>query len=165
MKQILKYLFFILFGIILYHILDNTINKFNIGIPPKRRPWVRRTCASDVSAEQDVNSNSDDSGYDTANSYEPQTVGYLFQGYPAGITPIPQWYFTTDIPPYENVMDLQGNLLNLYPTTYQISPAPNDDIIQTTTFFDPNIVYTGMNDSFKDLFGIISSIYNLSSTG
>ena len=31
MKQILKYLFFILFGIILYHILDNTINKFNIG--------------------------------------------------------------------------------------------------------------------------------------
>ena len=31
MKQILKYLFFILLGIILYHILDNTINKFNIG--------------------------------------------------------------------------------------------------------------------------------------
>jgi len=172
--EILKYIYYmkeyllcIILGIILYFIIQDSINKFSVGIPPKRRPWLEgRTCATSyVSTEDDVDSNSDDE-YDTASEYEPpDTIGYLFQGYPVGTTPIYRWYFTTEPPPYEDLRDLEGNILNiLNHRMYQISPAPNIDIIQTTRFFDPTTLYDGMDYTFNNLLSISSSIYNLSYT-
>ena len=155
-----EYILCIILGIILYFIIQDSINKFSIGIPPKRRPWLRdSTCASYVRTVEDVDSNSDD-------EYEPpDTIGYLFQGYPVGTTPIYRWYFTTEPPPYEDLRHLEGNILNiLNHHMYQISPAPNIDIIQTTRFFDPTTLYDGMDYTFNNLLSISSSIYNLSYT-
>jgi len=83
--EILKYIYYmkeyllcIILGIILYFIIQDSINKFSIGIPPKRRPWLKgRTCATSYVSTEDVDSNSDDTGYDIANSYEPENVGYI----------------------------------------------------------------------------------------
>jgi hypothetical protein len=161
-----EYILFIILGIILYFIIQDSINKFSIGIPPKRRPWLEgRTCATSYVSTEDVDSNSDDTGYDTANSSEPPTIGYLFQGYPLGTTPIYQWYFTTVPPPYGDLRDLEGNILNISNhRMYQISPAPNIGIIQTTRFFDPTTLYDGMDYTFNNILIISSSIYNLSYT-
>ena len=55
MKQILKYLFFILFGIILYHILDNTINKFNIGVNIVAWKELKPNINRDATNDEDYN--------------------------------------------------------------------------------------------------------------
>ena len=65
------YILCIILGIILYFIIQDSINEFSIGIPPKRRPWLERTCATSyVSTVEDVDSNLDDE-YDTASESEP----------------------------------------------------------------------------------------------
>ena len=161
MNKLYKYIFGLILGIILY--IDNTINKFSIGIPPKR---PLNLCAGYVNTDEDIDSNSDsnsDIGYHTANSYEPPNVGYIFQGNVIGTDPLGQWYFTTEAPPYDNFTDLEGNLINWNHPIYYISPAPNENVIETTLFFDPNTLYIGMDKSFKELLNIVvSSIYNLS---
>ena len=55
MKQILKYLFFIIFGIILYHILDNTINKFNIGVNIVAWKELKPNIDRDTTNDEDYN--------------------------------------------------------------------------------------------------------------
>ena len=55
MKKILKYLFFILFGIILYHILDNTINKFNIGVNIVAWKELKPNINRDATNDEDYN--------------------------------------------------------------------------------------------------------------
>tara|TARA_B110000971_G_scaffold219900_1_gene262099 strand:+ start:1522 stop:2049 length:528 start_codon:yes stop_codon:yes gene_type:complete len=161
MNKLYKYILSIIFGIILY-IIDNIINTFSIGIPPKRPPHF---CAGYVNTDEDVDSDSDDDGYETANSDEPsETVGYLFQGHVVETDPIGHWYFTTQAPPYHNpLIDIEGNTIIQYGGIHYISHVPTLNVINTTIFFDPNTVYEGMNNSFNDFLNVViqSSIYNL----
>ena len=94
MNKLYKYILSIIFGIILY-IIDNIINTFSIGIPPKRPPHL---CAGYVNTYEDIDSDSDDDGYDTANSLEeyagePDEVhGYIYQ-VPDGDGHPGEWHF------------------------------------------------------------------------
>ena len=133
MNKLYKYILSIIFGIILY--IDNIINTFSIGIPPKRPPHL---CAAYVDL--------DDDGYHTANSLEeyavepPEVHGYIFQvpdedGHPG------DWHFEiSDILPPDH---MHGTIMY----TIQIP-----DNIASLEYLDPNVDYG--NGSINEIFSI-----------
>ena len=144
MNKLYKYILSIIFGIILY-IIDNIINTFSIGIPPKRPPHL---CAAYVNTDEDVDSDSDDDGYHTANSLEEYAVepaevhGYIYQvpdedGHPG------EWHFEIS----DRLPD------HMHGTNIYMIQIP--DNIASLEYLDPNFYYGN---------GSINEIHNLTLT-
>jgi len=140
MNKLYKYILSIIFGIILYYTINNIINTFSIGIPPKR---PLHFCAGYVNTNEDVDSNSDDSGYDTANGLEeyaeepPETHGYIFQ-VPDGDGHPGEWHFEIS----DRVPDHMGGT-----NIYMIQIPEN---IASLEYLDPTFNYDG-NGSINDI--------------
>jgi len=138
MNKLYKYILSIIFGIILYYTINNIINTFSIGIPPKRPPHL---CAGYVNTDE----YSDYSGYDTANSLEeyavqpPETHGYIFQ-VPDGDGHPGDWHFEIS----DRLPD------NMYGTNIYTIQIPEN--IASLEYLDPNVDYG--NGSINNTFSI-----------